>query len=163
MDLSYPPRYEPATPDYVLAVLRDQHRQQCHYDCVADPDAILTFETTVADWVLACDLVGWRELGRALNQEWGIDYPDATWHTVLKPAKERRLRDVCTLIAERARRPRIRPTQFLGRPCTAAGVFLTVRSILAEAGATADQIAPSTPLAEYTRRHPLIFLLNISR
>lgn len=62
VDVHYPTIDEPATPDYVLAVLRDMHRQQCQHDPEADPSAVLSFDTTVTEWRAACDLLGWRQL-----------------------------------------------------------------------------------------------------
>jgi hypothetical protein len=163
MDTHYPTIDEPATPEYVLAVIRNMHRQQCRYDPEADPGASLTFDSTVEEWRDACDLLGWRELGRAHNEFWGSRCPDDQWQAVLEPAREKRLADVCTFVASRARRPRIRPARLFGRTCRAAGAFLTVRSLLGEAGALAEGIAPSTPLAPYTRQYCGVFLTAISR
>jgi hypothetical protein len=79
VDDHYPTIDEPATSEYVLSVLQDEHRQQCHYDDMADHDAKLSFETTVAEWREACDLVDSPELGRAYNQMWGINSSDQVW------------------------------------------------------------------------------------
>ena len=49
MDTHNPSADEPATPEYVLAVLRDRHRLLAHVDPGADPTAELTAESTVAD------------------------------------------------------------------------------------------------------------------
>jgi hypothetical protein len=43
-----------------------------------------------------------------------------------------------------------------------AGAFLTIRSMLHEAGAYAEEIAPSTLLAPYTRQYAGLFLGPIS-
>ncbi|WP_165219941.1 hypothetical protein [Aquisphaera insulae] len=153
----------PATPEYVLDVIRDSHRQQCRFDPEADPSVALTFETTVAEWRDACDLVDWRRLGRALDQEWRLGRPDASWRAVLEPARSQTLRDVCEFIATGASRPVIRPLTTLGRSCRPAGAFLAIRSLLREAGTDVDQVSPSTPLHDYTRRHPAVFLGPISR
>jgi hypothetical protein len=165
MDDHYPTIDEPATADYVLAVLRDEHRQQCRYDNMADPDITLSFETTITEWGEACDLVGWRELGQALNQAWDIACSDAEWRTVLDPGPPHRprLSDLCELIARHATRRRIRPARLLGSECSSAGAFLTIRSLLRQLGANVDELSPSTPLAEYTRRHGGLFLGPISR
>jgi len=154
---------EPATAEYVLAVLRDVHRQQCEYDPEADPDADLTFESTVAEWRDACDLIDWRRLGRAYNHWWEINCSDAEWKRVLKPASKKRLAGVCELIARHTTRPRICPAGFLGASCAPAGAFLVIRSLLRQAGVNADTIAPSTPLAAYTSRHGKVFLGPILR
>jgi hypothetical protein len=137
MDVRYPTIAKPATPEYVLAVIRDMHRQQCQYDPEADPSSVLSFDTTVAEWRDACDLLGWRKLGRAYNQLWGISCSDAEWRAVLEPARQGRLADVCRLIASRAVRPLIRPSRLSGTGCVPAGAFLTIRSLLHEAGAAA--------------------------
>jgi hypothetical protein len=50
MNDHYPTADEPATPEFVLAVIRDIHRQQCQYDPEAQPDMSLTFDSTVAEW-----------------------------------------------------------------------------------------------------------------
>ncbi len=141
MDVRYPTIDEPATPEYVLTVLRDMHRQQCQHDPEADPGAVPSFDTTVAEWRDACDLLGWRQLGHAYNQVWGIACSDDEWRAVLEPARQRRLADVCQLLAARAARPVIRPSRLLGNTCAPAGAFLTIRSLVHEAGAPAGEIA----------------------
>ena len=163
MDVRYSTVDASATPEYVLAVLQDMHRQQCQFDPEADPRAVLSFDTSVAQRRDACDLLGWRERGCAFNPLFGISCSDAEWGAVLEPAGQRRLADVCQLIAVRAVRSVIRPSQLLGRTCAPAGAFLTIRSLLHEAGAPAGEIAPSTPLAPYTRRFAEVFLGPVSR
>lgn len=164
MNVDYPTLDEPATADYVLAVLRDLHRQSWNSEYGEDPeDDVLSFDTTVRHWRAACDLAGWRQVGRAENEIWQIDVPDAEWKAVLEPAKKRRLRDVCELIARHARRPQIRPTPIMGHSCRSAGAFLTIRSFLHQAGAPAEEIAPSTPLAPFLRRHFSALIVPISK
>jgi hypothetical protein len=158
-----PPIVVPATPGYILDVIRDWHRQQCQFDEEAEPDAELTFETTVAEWRSACDPLDWQRLGRGLDDEWGLGRPVAAWWSVLEPAEERTLRDVCEFIASGAARPSIEPVSILGARCLPAGAFLAIRSLLREAGVEVDSVTPSTPLGEYTRHHLGVFLGPISR
>ena len=79
------------TPDDVLSILRDQHRHQCQHDPEAAPDIGLTFDTTVADWRYACDLVGWRQLALALNDYWETKIPLHKWKTALAEIEDSRL------------------------------------------------------------------------
>jgi hypothetical protein len=157
------PSFVRATPEYVLDVIRDSHRQQCQYDPVADPDIELTFDTTVAAWREACDLLGWRRLGRALDAEWQLERSDSAWDRVLEPAGQRSLREVCEFIASGASRPSVEPVTILGTTCLPAGAFLAIRSVLGRAGANVDRVSPSTPLTQYTRRYLGVFLGPISR
>jgi hypothetical protein len=163
MDANYPTIDEPATPDYVLAVLADHYRQACAYDPEVEPGEALSFDTTVAEWRAICDLARWRKLGRCQNEWWDINCTDAEWDAVLNPASKRTLRDVCQLIASRARAPRIAPSLLLGRACLTAGVFRTIRAMLAEVGADASVIAPPAPLAPYARRYGHLLLAGIAR
>ncbi len=164
MDVHYPTLDEPATPEYILAVLQDMHRQQCQWDPEADRGAELTMETTVAEWRDACDLLGWKPLGRGYNEFWSVSITDAEWQAVYEPSQGKRLAGVCELLASHATRPTIRPARLFGCNCALAGAFLTIRSLLYDAGEeAAGEIGPSTPLAPYFRRHTYVFLGLVSQ
>ena len=165
MDAHYPTIDQPATPEYVLAILNELRRQQfCGCWGSYQPDE-LSFDSTVQDLVEAFmwdEWSDWPGLGRVCNQVFRIECSDADWEAVSEPADEKRLAGVCELIARHARRQVIRPARLLGRPCTSSGAFLTIRSLLQEAGADATEIAPSTLLAPYTRQYVMQFMGPIS-
>lgn len=144
---------EPLTPEIVLAILRDSHLQQCQYDPEAESEIELSFTSTVAEWRVACDLVTWKPLGRALNRWFGIRHSDDQWRAVLEPAKQRTLLAVCELIASTATRPAIVPLKLFGNNCLEAGVFVRLKIALADAGLPVDAIRPSTPLAPWLVKH----------
>ncbi len=120
-----------------------------------------TFATPVHEWREALDLVGWRALGQALDDQWGTSFPKAQWFAVLEPARKKTLRGVCELLATRARRAVVPPAKMLGRECASAGVFLAIRSLLVQAGALPD-LRPSTPLGPYLEKWPEVFLQEIA-
>ena len=163
MDRHYPPITVDSTPDDVLAVVRDMHRQQCAYDPEANPCVSLSHDSTIAEWRDACDLLPWAQVAEAMNSFWSVAIPMAEWWEALEPPKTRPLRGVCELLAGRSKVPRIRPATILGARCVTAGAFLTVRSHLADAGADVSNLAPSTPLGEYTRQYAGVFLGPVSR
>jgi hypothetical protein len=142
--------YVPATPEYVLEVFRDVLRQGVALGD-ADPDVVLSMDTTVGEWRDAEleDFVDWRYLARGLNEYWSIDIPLETWHETLKPFGKRTLGDVCCLVARHATRPQMREVTVFGSTCRAAGAFLAVRQLLMEGGADVRQLAPSSDLADY--------------
>jgi hypothetical protein len=144
-------------------VLRDSHRQQCAYDPEADSSAQLSFETTVAQWRDACDLLGTNGLAAALNETWEIAIPVHAWEAVLDPPKARTLREVCELIASRAPRTLVLHAGYFGASSRSAGAFLAIRSLLVRAGADPAAIRPPAPIADVARRYPLVFLGPISR
>lgn len=119
----YPVKKVAATSEYVLSVFCDMHRQVGEYDPDIDTSVELSFDTTIEEWRDACDLLDWRSLAKAYNQFWNIECSQEQWKAVLVPENEKRLGDVCQLIARHATRPVIRPVSLLGCTCSKAGPF----------------------------------------
>jgi len=140
------------SPEKVFAILVDQHRHASVFDPEMDPTAILTFDTTVAEWRDACDLVSWQPLAKALNQEWGINVQVKEWKAVLEPAEQRTLRDVCGFISKHAHIHDLPDHAPLGGKCGTARAFLAIREILMSLGVPRDELQPSTLLAPYLDR-----------
>lgn len=153
----------PASAEYILEVLRDCHRHQCSFDPETEPDVELTFDTTVAEWRDACDLVGTKKLAEALNDDWGLTIPPSEWRAVLEPPTSRTLRDVCDLVASQATQANVLSVGHFGASSKAAGAFLAVRSLLLRAGANPKTVRPSLPVADVARRFPAVFLGPISK
>ncbi len=59
----FQPNYVTPTPEQVLMLLRDWHRQSCLIECGEEPLEELSMDTTVRQWRAEADMVGWRELG----------------------------------------------------------------------------------------------------
>jgi hypothetical protein len=145
--------YRVAAADDYLAIFQDSHRHQSVLDPEADEDAQLSFDTTVAEWRGACDLVSWRPLARALNRQFAAMIPLAEWRAALEPADRRTLRDVSALLARHARLPTIVPYPIAGAKCASAGAFLTFRSLLRRSGAPVIDLRPYSPLEPLLDRH----------
>lgn len=163
MNLHYPVREETATPEYILALLVGDHRLRVGLDPEADSDTKLSFETTVAEWRAACDLVGWKKLWPGLNTLFGTTLSEGQWQEILEPADTKTLRGLCEFLAKHVKRWRVIPARLAGRECFPAGAFLTVRSILAEAGLDTERIKPSTSLASLLRADPEVLTWKLGR
>jgi hypothetical protein len=164
MKADYPIECVPATPEYILACIREEWRQSMLLDGEESDDVerqLPTFASTVHKWRETLDLVGWRPLGRALNEDWGTQFTKRQWFSVLMPAREKTLRGVCELLATQACRRLVPPAKMLGRECPSAGVFLAIRAFLVQAGAPPD-LRPSTPLEPFLHKWPEVFLQQVS-
>ena len=159
MNANYPVQELPAAPEYILAVIKDNHRQQCQVDPEAEKDIVLTFDSTIAEWREACDLLGWRKVAKAMNDWFKTDFSIEQWKAVLEPAKNKTLRGVCELLATKVKRLEIKP---FGNRCMNAGIFLTIRSLLKRAGAK-EQIKPSTQIAPFCRDYVEEFFDGIAK
>ena len=165
MKAEYPIECVPATPEYILASIREEWRQSALLDGEEPQEVerqLPTFATTVHEWREDLDLVGWRPLGKALNEDWGTQFTKCQWFSVLMPAREKTLGGVCELLATQARRRLVPPAKMLGRECPSAGVFLAIRALLIKAGAPPD-LRPSTPLGPFLHKWPEVFLQQVSR
>lgn len=163
MEVEYPIDAVPATPEYVLAVLNSHHRYGCQVNYGVEPEETLTFNMTVSTWRFEAELLPWTQLAAGYNEYWGINCTQEEWYVVLKPERKRTLRDVCELIAAHATRPVVQPSTIFGGNCLPAGVFLTLRSQLKHEGIDVTELRPSTPLANYLRRHAFELLDAASR
>lgn len=162
MKADYPVEWVPATPDYILAAIQEEWRQCAIPDEAEEPGGSLPgFFTTVHQWREGLGLVGWSRLGYALNKQWGTKISGWRWFQVLVPAREKTLREVCNLLATQARQPVFPRAGFLGCAGQSAGVFLAVRSLLIQAGASRD-LRPSTSLEPFLRKWPKVFVKQVS-
>lgn len=151
------------SPDDILAILQDKHRHQCSYDPEADPDVILTLDSSIEDWRIACDLVEWKALAGALNTQWNLTVPLSEWKSLLTPPKKRKLRGVCTVLSRSNRPKKVISPSIFGRHCQTAGVFFAVRELLERDGADVSHLAPSSLLSKFAIEHTRAFEQDISQ
>lgn len=151
MTADYPTGTAPATPEYVLAVLRDWNRIASGFGEAVPLD--VTYDTPFREWEDSLEVDDWGRGGfaGAMNAEWGTDIPAEEWDELRSGG--RTVGDLCRLVASRATRPVIRPWSHVGGSCLPAGAFLTVRALFASLGEEPARITPSSELAPYLSRH----------
>jgi hypothetical protein len=140
------PKRQP-TAEEVLAILVDQYRHQSQIDPESEPGMTLTFDSSIADWRVACDLLDWRRLALALNAEWGLSLSLAEWRGLLEPAKERRLRAMCETISSRAQIESMPEFGYLGCRNVEGRALRSLRAVLLVLGMPREEIRTTTPVA----------------
>lgn len=141
------------TPTDILNILIEQHRISSKLDFEADPDAILTFDSTINYWRNAGDLLPWKPLSEFLNESFGISITETKWEETLTPSRKRTLREVCKLIAENCEYQDIKPIKILGNECLSASVFLTLKKYLKHRNVDVSHIKPSSLIAPYLEKY----------
>lgn len=141
----------PATTEQILGIFRDWQRLE--FGNALNEKEILSFDTTVSDWRAVCDLQGWQQLGEALNKFFSTTFSKDEWRAVMKPEKQKTLRDICVLVASRASLPKVGELKVFGKPCKTASAFFALRSYLRLAGLDVAQLRPSTKLDSCLRLH----------
>ncbi len=143
----------------VLRVIQDNYRHQVVLNPEAEPDIDLSWRTTVDEWRTACDLVSTRKLGRPVNEWFDILISDEEWSRALSPPRERRLRDVCELIAKHATKPVLRRVHSSGSD----DAFLALKSLLTTSGVDMSSVTPSTPLAPWVQQYASELIIAAGR
>ncbi len=106
----------------------------------------LTFDSTIDDWRLACDLLKWKPLGRAMNEMHHLNYSDDEWYNILEPSDKKTLKDFCEFMAKSLMRPSIKPLKIAGTNSIEAGIFIALKTALRNSGVNIDKLRPSTPI-----------------
>jgi hypothetical protein len=146
------PRHHP-TPDEVLAIIVDEHRHQSQVDPEAEPEAVLTFDSSIAEWRLACDLLEWQGLGQALNEGWEMSLSITQWREILEPPRQRTLRTLCEAISLQAQIESLPERGLLGCRSQEGRALRTVRAVLLRLGMPRNEIRASTPIAPVLTRY----------
>ena len=138
----------PMTPDDVFAVLVELSRFAVQDEFLQQ----LSFQTTLREWDLAMiDDLELPNLGKNLNDFFGIDVSAAQWKAALGTVESATLGDMCNLIAKHALMPCIEPVTVMGDRSFAAGAFLAMRRVLQDAGVDVADLRPSSPIGPYLR------------
>lgn len=145
-----PVRYRPMTADEVLTELR----AFCQYEFGFDNstvERVIRTDSTLGELVAALhhdedlsDLEPYFQV--KLSREWWAQWNPG--HTV---------GEMCANLATGTLVPVIEPVTVLGTRCETAGAFLTLRQMLADAGADVRELAPSSEVLSYLRAQPDVF------
>jgi hypothetical protein len=140
-----------AKPEQILAIFQDWQRLELGR--TPDEKEILSFQTSVNDWLDSADFLDWKSVSKGLNEFFASNFSTDEWRVVMKPEKKRSLLDVCTLISSRATLPVLNEAKFLGASCKTASAFLALRARLQVAGVDTTKLRPSSKLDDFLRLH----------
>ena len=151
------------TPSEILEIFKEQHRLCTPLDIEADSSIQLDKNSTIRDWRIANDLVGWRKLGDFINKEFKIEISKEQWKEILEPSEERRLWEVCKLISGRAIKIEAIPIKIFGEECITASMFKVLKRNLKEREVDVSQLKPSSYLKEYLSNNYEEVIMEITR
>lgn len=119
---------------------------------------MLTFDSSIADWRSACDLVGWRKLAKVLNEEWGMTVTDADWRDILEPPGGRTIRNLCEVISRGGLIECIPERGLLGCRSADGRVLRVLRRILLQLGEPRGKIGANALVGPLLSKYGAHFL-----
>lgn len=160
---TYPTIEIDVTPEYVLLLIRHELLQDVELNPHDVLDFSFTFDRTIAEMrneLLLCD---WKGMEANFNRIFDTAISADEWLSVLEPASEKTLGELCDFLTPYLKRKIAKPFNVWGKECQEAAVFLKIRSVLAENGVDVSELTPSSSLDEYALKHTDLFENEISR
>jgi len=142
---------KPASPEQILAIFQDWQRLELGR--TPSEKEVLSFNTTVNEWLDSADFLDWKIVSKSLDEFFAANLSKDEWRSVMKPEDKKTLRDVCELIASRATLPVLNEAKLLGASCKTASAFLALRARLEKAGVDSTKLRPSVRLDDFLRLH----------
>jgi hypothetical protein len=128
----------------ILQILNDFYNCQSEFDPEVEKGEVLTFDTSIADWTMICDLIEPRKLAKYYHDLFKLETPIADLEDILIHEEQNKLHDFCDYIAQNAPKQNVVPIISLGQSCETASIFKTLIYNLKNRGINTNNIKPSS-------------------
>lgn len=135
--------------DDILQILISQYQFQIEFDPVVVKGMDFDFESSIFEWIDACDLVDPKTLAKIYHKEFRINRPLFELENILIDQENRTLSDFCEYISEHAKRDTIEPIKLLGQNCQTASIFRVLKQNLTEKGTNTTELKPSSEINSF--------------
>ena len=149
--------------DDILQMLISQYHFQTEFDPVVIKGIELNFQSTIFEWIDACDLISHLELAKVYHETFNIKRPISELENILKDEDKNTLSEFCEYISQHAERQKIEPVKLLGKNCQTASIFRTLKQNLTEKGADTSDLKPSTKINTFFLKSNGILFDEVNR
>ncbi|EDP70680.1 hypothetical protein FBALC1_07973 [Flavobacteriales bacterium ALC-1] len=133
----------------VLQMLISQYHFQTEFDPAVVKGMELNYESSISEWIDACDLINPKELAKYYYSTFEIKQPISELENILLNEDKNTLSVFCEYISQYAERQNIESIKLLGQNCQTASIFKTLKQNLTESGADTTDLKPSTKINEF--------------
>jgi hypothetical protein len=149
--------------DDILQMLISQYHFQTEFDPVVIKGIELNYQSTIFDWIDACDLISHSELAKVYHETFNIKQPISELINILKNEDKNTLSEFCEYISQHAERQSIKPIKLLGQNCQTASIFRTLKQNLTKKGTDTTDLKPSTKVNEFFLKSDGILFDEVNR
>ncbi len=136
-------------PEEILELLKAFYNFQSVFDPEVDKGCELTFDTTIEDWRMICDLLEPKELADYYHEFFSLSTPRIELEEILNNQRFNTLRDFSNYISKNAVKEKVVSIKLLGNDCLEAAIFKTLMSKLNKQGVDTTNIKPSSPFQPF--------------
>lgn len=149
--------------DDIFQILISQYQFAIEFDPVVVKGMDFDFESSIFEWIDACDLVAPKTLAKIYHKEFGIDRPISELEDILINENSRTVSDFCEYISKHAKRENIEPIRLLGQNCQTAAIFRTLKQNLTEKGADTSELKPSSEINPFFLKYGRLLIDEVNR
>ncbi|MGY8943844.1 MAG: hypothetical protein ACKVHV_07320 [Flavobacteriales bacterium] len=135
--------------DDILQMLISQYHFQTEFDPVVIKGMELNYESTIFEWVDACDLINPKDLAKYYHSTFKIKQPISELENILLEEEKNTLYEFCEYLSRYAERQNIEPIKLLGQNCQTASIFRTLKQNLTEKGTDTSDLKPSSKVNDF--------------
>lgn len=151
------------SPDEILQILTDFYNFQAAFDPEVDNGQILTFDTTISDWRMICDLIEPIKLAKCHHDYFKIKTPLADLEQLLIDEDSKTLGDFCNYVSENSEKSEIKPINILGQKCLSASIYKSLIDKLNNRGIDTKDIRPSSKFVPLFDKHTNEFMEEVNK
>ncbi len=151
------------SPNEILQILIDFYNFQAAFDPEVDSGQILTFNTTISDWRMICDLIEPIKLAKCHHDFFKIKTPLADLEQLLLDEDSKTIGDFCNYVAEYSDKTEIKPVISLGQKCLTASIYKSLISELNNRGIDTKDIRPSSKFVPLFDKHTDAFMEEVNK
>lgn len=150
-------------PNEILQILIDFYNCQSVCDPEVDKGHILTFETTVSDWRMICDLIEPVKLAKFYHDLFNLRTPLADLEQLLLDENSKTLSDFCKYIADNSEKTEIKPIISFGQKCLTASIYKSLMNKLNIQGIDTNDIRPSSKFIPLFDKYTDAFMGEVNK
>ena len=149
--------------DEILQILTDFYNFQAAFDPEVDNGQTLTFNTTISEWRMICDLIEPIKLAKCHHDFFNIKTPLADFEKLLLNENSKTLGDFCNYVSENSEKAEVKPIYSLGQKCLSASIYKSLIDKLKILGIDTKDIRPSSKFVPLFDKHTNEFMEEVNK
>lgn len=150
-------------PEEILQILNDFYNYQAVFDPEVDSGETLTFNTTISEWRMICDLIEPIKLAKCHHDFFSIKTPLSDFEQLLHDEDNKTLGDFCNYVSANSEKTDIKPITSLGQKCLTASIFKSLIGKLNNRGIDTKDIRPSSKFVPLFDKYTNEFIEEVNK
>ena len=136
----------------IFQILTDFYNFQATFDIKVDEEFEFTYQTSLNEWIVVCDLTGPKQLSRYYHGLFHLKRDVQELESMFLNNEKTKIGDLCEYLANHCERAKISSIVLFKQACMSAGIFRALISELNLKGMRTDNIKPSSKIIPFFKK-----------